>query len=106
LRLGRLSTFVASNKAEFVLKSICRLVQSEFKVVGEDGLGLGHSGILESELVMAHVISIADVFTSSGVLPLNSDLVVTALSVDVLLALGAKFYWAFGCNGSCANAYQ
>jgi len=52
------------------------------------------------------VISIADVFTSSGVLPLNSDLVVTALSVDVLLALGAKFYWAFGCNGSCANAYQ
>ena len=105
LRGRRLSAFVAGNKAEVVSDTILRAVEGEFEVVRENGslnditVGLVSVG----ELVVAHVVTVGDVFASLSVLPLDSDLVVTALRVGIKLFRRAKLNGAHGLNGRSAH---
>jgi len=105
LRLWRLSAFVASDEAEGISDSIYRAVEGEFEVVSKNGLifNITIFGVSVSELIMAHVITIWDVFTTGSVLPLDSDFVVTALLVVIQFTGWAKFNWADGFNRRCAN---
>lgn len=85
MRFGRFSTLVASNNAEVVFNSIEGIKESKFEIVSVNGSlnDLRSLRVGVSELVVAHVVAVHRVFTSSSVLPLNSDLVVTTFTIGI-----------------------
>ena len=106
MRLSRLSAFVASDEAEVVVDSVLRVVESELEVVGEDGSRNGAINIVivrVSELVMAHVVIVLGGSASFSVLPLDGNLVVTALLVGVELGRRAKLHRADRLNRRFAD---